>query len=115
MKLIDAAAETYFENGFRYGGFTHEGSLDDGGSERLTVRLGAGADTQLIGACDTDCSDLDLTLYDSSGKEVDSDLQPDDFPIVSIHPARNATYTILVQMVECSADPCRYAIQQLVK
>lgn len=115
LGLIDVAAETFFENGYHYGGYTHEGSLGDGGSERLTIRLGAGMESQLIGACDTDCSDLDLTLYDSTGREVDSDLQPDDFPIVSTTPGKDAAYTILVQMVDCAADPCRYAIQQFVK
>lgn len=115
LGLLDAAAESYFENGYHYGGYTHEGSLEDGESERLTIRIGAGMETQLIGACDTDCSDLDLTLYDPAGREVDSDLQMDDFPIVSVRPNKDAAYTILVQMVECDADPCRYAIQQFVK
>lgn len=115
LGLLDAAAETYFSNGYHYGGYTHEGSLGDGDSERLTVRLGAGMESQLIAACDTDCSDIDLTLYDSAGREVDSDLQVDDFPIVSVRPDKDSAYTILVQMVDCEVDPCRYAIQQFVK
>jgi hypothetical protein len=113
--LIDAAAETYTSNGYHYGGYSHEGSLNDDASDRLTIRLGAGMETQLIAACDTDCSDIDLTLYDSKGNEVDSDLQLDDFPIVSANPARDGVYTILVQMADCDVEPCRYAIQQFVK
>jgi hypothetical protein len=113
--LIEAAAETYIGNGYHYGGYSHEGSLDDGESERLTIRIGAGMETQLIAACDTDCSDIDLTLYDSSGREVDSDVALDDFPIVSTRAGKDASYTILVQMVDCDAEPCRYAIQQFVK
>jgi hypothetical protein len=113
--LIEAAAETYLQNGYHYGGYTHEGSLGDGESERLTIRIGAGMETQLIGACDTDCSDFDLTVYDSAGREADSDLELDDFPIVSITPRKDGVYTILVQMIDCEADPCRYAIQQFVK
>jgi len=113
--LIEAAAETYIANGYHFGGYSHEGELDDGDSERLTVRLGAGMETQLIAACDTDCSDIDLTLYDSSGREVDSDLALDDFPIVSTRAGKDSTYTILVQMVDCEVEPCRYAIQQFVK
>lgn len=113
--LIEAAAETYIDNGYHFGGYSHEGSLDDGESERLTIRIGAGMETQLIAACDTDCSDIDLTLYDSAGKEVDSDLADDDFPIVSTSAGKDASYTILVQMIDCNADPCRYAIQQFVK
>jgi hypothetical protein len=113
--LIEVAAQTYVDMGYHYGGYFHEGSLDDDASERLTIRIGAGMETQLIGACDTDCEDLDLTLYDSSGKEVDSDLQLDDFPIISARPNKDAVYTILVSMADCDVDPCRYAIQQFVK
>ncbi|MEO6387647.1 MAG: hypothetical protein ABIT16_05635 [Croceibacterium sp.] len=115
QRLIEAAAQTYLSNGYHYGGYSHEGSLNDNGSERLTIRVGAGMETQLIGACDTDCSDLDLTIYDSAGREVDSDLQRDDFPIVSLRPGKDASYTILVQMYDCTSEPCRYAIQQFVK
>ena len=115
QSLIEAAAETYLENGYRYGGYSHEGSLKDGGSEQLTIRIGAGMETQLIGACDTDCSDFDLTLYDSSGRQVASDRELDDFPIVSISPRKDGVYTIMVQMIDCETDPCRYAIQQFVK
>ncbi|HWK40500.1 MAG TPA: hypothetical protein VNR60_01090 [Croceibacterium sp.] len=115
LRLIDAAAETYFENGYHYGGFTHEGSLDDGASERLTIRIGAGMETQLIGACDTDCSDIDLTLYDAAGREIDTDVEVDDFPIVSARPNKDGIYTILVHMIDCDQEPCRYAIQQFVK
>lgn len=115
QRMIEAAAETYVDMGYHYGGYFHEGSLDDDESDRLTIRIGAGMETQLIGACDTDCEDLDLTLYDASGKEVDSDLQLDDFPIVSASPNRDAVYTIVVNMADCDVDPCRYAIQQFVK
>jgi len=113
--LIEAAAETYLSNGYHYGGYSHEGSLDKGESERLPIRIGAGMETQLIAACDTDCSDIDLTLYDSAGREVDSDLQLDDFPIVSTRAGKDGSFTILVQMVACDVEPCRYAIQQFVK
>ena len=113
--FIEAAAETYIENGYHYGGYSHEGSLDDDESERLTIRIGAGMETQLFGVCDTDCEDLDLTLYDPSGQEVDSDLELDDFPIVSAKPGKDGVYTILVNMADCDVEPCRYAIQQFVK
>jgi len=39
---MDAAAKPFFDRGYRYGGFSHSGSLNDKTRERLTVRLGAG-------------------------------------------------------------------------
>ncbi|HEX8906703.1 MAG TPA: hypothetical protein VF771_17765 [Longimicrobiaceae bacterium] len=86
------------------------GSLDNGESEMVEVRLDIGTLYQIMGACDNDCTDLDLTLYNSAGNEVDSDLQVDDYPVVSVEPGRTATYRIKVTMARCSAEPCRYGI-----
>jgi hypothetical protein len=112
---MDKAAKPFFDRGYHYGSFFHLGSLKNGASERLSVHLGPGLTTQLMGGCDTDCSDLDLILYDSAGTRVDQDVQADDYPIVSTKPPADAAYTIEVRMVHCRAEPCRYAVQQYVK
>jgi hypothetical protein len=114
-RYMDAAAKPFFDRGYHYGGFFHLGSLKNGATERLTVRLGPGMRTQLMGGCDTDCSDLDLILYDSAGNRVAQDVEADDYPIVTVVPAADAAYTLEVKMVKCKAEPCRYAIQQYVK
>ena len=113
--LIEHAAETYSKNGYHYGGFTKMGSLRDGATERVTVRLASNVDNQLIGVCDTDCSDLDMILFDSNGRQVDSDVLEDDTPILGISPPRDGLYTIEVRMVDCDENPCRYGIQQFIK
>jgi hypothetical protein len=92
---------------------THQiytGSLNNGASEMVEVNLDIGTLYQIMGACDTDCSDLDLTLYDGRGNEIDSDLQLDDYPVVSVEPNRTSTYRVKVTMARCSAEPCRYGI-----
>ena len=114
-RLIDAAAEPILAEGYHYGGFSREGSLGDDGSEDLKVRLGAGMEFMLVGACDTDCSDLDLTLYGPDGGEIASDLLTDDFPIVHVTPKSDGIYRLHVAMVACSAEPCRYAVQPFVR
>ncbi|MFL6857275.1 MAG: hypothetical protein ACJ8EB_05140 [Allosphingosinicella sp.] len=114
-RYMDAAAKPFFDRGYRYGGFAHSGGLANTARERLTIRLGGGLTSQIMGGCDTDCSDLDLVLYDAAGNQVDSDVQADDYPIVSAKPAGDANYTLEVRMAKCRADPCRYAIQQYVK
>lgn len=113
--LIERAGETYSKNGYHFGGFTRNGSLRDGATERVTVRLASNVDNQLIGVCDTDCSDLDLILFDSNGRQVDSDVLDDDTPIIGISPSRDGVYTIEVRMVDCDENPCRYGIQQFIK
>jgi hypothetical protein len=114
-RYMDAAAKPFFDRGYHYGGFSYAGSLNNIARERLTVRLGAGMTSQIMGGCDKDCSDMDLVLYDSAGTQVDSDVQADDYPIVAAKPATDAAYTLEVRMAKCSAEPCRYAIQQYVK
>jgi hypothetical protein len=114
-RLIQTAADSFGSENYSYGGFAHEGSLSDDQSEDVTIRLGAGHDFVIVGACDTDCADFDLTLYDASGNVVDSDLQLDDFPIVRANPARSGVYRLHVSMADCQIDPCRYAIQPFVK
>ena len=112
---MDKAAKPFFDRGYHYGGFSQMASLNEGQTQRLTVSLGAGMRSQLMGGCDTDCSNLDLVLYDSGGRSIDQDVKDDDYPIVSTIPQADAKYTLEVRMVKCKAGPCRYAIQQYVK
>lgn len=109
--LLQNANRLMSEQGFYAIGFTHEGSLNDDASWQATVTLVGGRETILVGMCDGDCSDLDLTLFDTNGNRVDSDVATDDFPIVRTTPKGTGIYTVTVQMAACSVDPCRYAIQ----
>lgn len=107
---LEAAAEVFEERGYRP---THEiftGSLDEGAEEPIRFDLKAGIEYYVMGACDNDCSDLDLILLDSNGSEIDSDLLEDDAPIVGVTPTRAASYSATVRMVTCSAEPCRYGV-----
>jgi hypothetical protein len=100
---------------FEAGGYelTHRiytGSLNDGRSEMVELDLAVGMEYQIMGACDADCSDLDLTLYDGNGNEIDSDLLDDDVPVVSVVVSRSGRFRLRVSMAECSQEPCRYGI-----
>ena len=88
----------------------YTGALNDDASERVQLDLDIGTEYQIIGACDNDCSDVDLTLYDGNGNVVDSDLLADDVPIVSVTVTRSGNFTVVVSMASCSAEPCRYGI-----
>jgi hypothetical protein len=113
--LLDNADELFDEGGYGFAGFAHEGTLDDGQSEDIAIRLGAGLEFVVMGACDADCEDMDLALYDAAGNEVDSDFEMDDFPIVAASPASSGTYRLRVSMPGCTANPCSYALQTFVK
>ncbi|MEW5928137.1 MAG: hypothetical protein AB1941_11680 [Gemmatimonadota bacterium] len=107
---LDAILDEMNLSGFA---LTHDpfvGSLDDAESEDLTVELEAGTEYYLVGACDEDCSDVDLALYNRSGGLVGQDVEEDDYPVLHVEPARAGTYTIRATMAACSEEPCRYGV-----
>lgn len=109
-RLLNNAASVAIDNGMHS---THEpfyGSLDDGDSGNSGVTLRAGTTYMLVGVCDNDCTDLDLRLFSPDGDEVDSDVQDDDTPVVTVTPRQSGRYSVRAIMANCNADPCRYGI-----
>ena len=91
---------------------THEvwlSSLNDDATESVSVPLDAGTSYKIVGVCDEDCSDLDLTLFAGSTK-LDEDVLDDDVPILDAKPSSSGTYRISVTMAACKSSPCRYGI-----
>src|SRR4051794_23351487 len=108
--LLQQAGHTFEERGYSMTHQIYTGSLRNHTSEFVTLQLDIGTQYQIMGACDADCSDMDLTIYAPNGNEVDTDVEMDDFPIVSVSPSRSGTYRVKVVMATCSAEPCRYGV-----
>lgn len=87
------------------------GSLDDDGKSSHNMTVVAGVEYVLFGACDNDCTDVDLIVYDAGGRVVKRDILADDKPVVQFSAARSGTYRIEVVMAVCSTEPCRYGLQ----
>jgi hypothetical protein len=109
-RQLTAAGGTFSQRGYTLSHDIHTGSLRDDASEDLTLSLDGGTEYQIVGVCDNDCSDVDITLYDASGSVVDSDLLDDDVPIVSVSPSRSGRYRVHVSMAVCTAEPCYYGV-----
>lgn len=103
-----AVAEAVGEEGMEIAGEPIGGSLDDGETETVRIRIQPGT-YLIVGACDADCSDLDLALV-SGGEEVDADDAADDSPVLAIEVSEATTVTLRVHMAGCSAEPCRYGV-----
>jgi hypothetical protein len=74
---------------------------------RWRIDLVAGVPYRIIGACDNECSDLDIELIDAhSGEVVASDTLPDDYPIVDHIPPASGPYDVRLIMQTCSIAPC---------
>ncbi len=83
------------------------GRINEGATDSWTFTLQAGTTYQIIGGCDSDCSDLDLDILNGT-TSVGSDVLDDDVPIVTFVAARTATYTVKVIMAACSSQPCYF-------
>ena len=65
-----------------------------------------GQEYRVLGACDTQCTDVDLYVSDPNGNQVGSDVLTDDYPVVSVPAAQDGYYTIRIAMPGCGAESC---------
>jgi hypothetical protein len=86
------------------------GSLDQGDTINYSFQLVAGRSYTILGVCDNDCSDLDITLIDPAGNQVAEDLLTDDKPVASVTARRSGRYRATISMASCSTGACFYAV-----
>jgi hypothetical protein len=101
--------DDYSDNGYEVENYI-VGKLDEDDSDSWTFWLDGGSDYTIIGVCDEDCGDIDLTILDEDEDVVDEDLLEDDYPIVKVSPRRDGPYTIDVDMYSCDVEPCYFGI-----
>jgi hypothetical protein len=86
------------------------GTMNHGGSYRLNATAQRGQEIVITGACDQDCSDLDLIIYDDRGRELDRDVLVDDFPVLRLRAPYSGDYEVEVVMYQCSVNPCYFGV-----
>ncbi len=109
LSQLGIAEQTLRQQGFQQVGQPVSGSLNQGLQWNWPVSLNAGWDYRILGVCDQDCADLDLTLFDQAGVLISQDTSTDDHPLLQSQPAWNGPFTIQVTMYNCSVPPCYYA------
>lgn len=80
--------------------------LQPGETAIWRVHLEAQAAYMIVGACDNECSNIDIELVDASGAVVAGDTLADDFPMVSYTPATSGSYDIRLMLRNCRLAPC---------
>lgn len=75
-----------------------------------SLDLKAGHTYMIQAYCDQDCRDIDLTLYDNNGNQIDLDVQQDDLPLVTVTPRYSARFRYKVTMADCRITPCTYMV-----
>ena len=91
------------------------GSLDRGARATHTLTVAGGTSYIIFGACDNDCTDVDLKILDASGNTVMQDIAVDDRPVLLFTARNSGKYRVEVIMASCSANPCRYGVQLMAR
>ncbi|HWA01430.1 MAG TPA: hypothetical protein VG841_14055 [Caulobacterales bacterium] len=73
---------------------------------REVMHLDVGSSYIFQGACDQDCSDVDMEVLNPRGEKIADDTEPDDRPHVAVTPSRSGDYTVRIWLANCSAEPC---------
>jgi len=74
--------------------------------QRYQVDLVGGTPYRFIGACDNECSNVDIELIAPQGGVVASDLLADDYPVANFTPPENGRYLLRLIMQTCTIAPC---------
>ena len=88
---------------------THNGSLRQGETTDITIKLAAGQQIVIAGVCDEDCSDMDLRVIQNS-TTLGEDILDDDAPMVALQNFAGGTVTVRVEMPACSVAPCAFRV-----
>jgi hypothetical protein len=92
------------------GGLTY-GTLNAGARETRPLSLQAGVAYAILGACDQDCSDMDLRLLAPDSVLVTQDVEVDDRPVLEFTVPRSGVYLVMVMMPGCRQSPCYWGFQ----
>ncbi len=105
---LDATQQQYGQGLPPAPGFTdHVAGMQPQTDDRWVIELVAGTPYRIIGACDNECSNMDIELIDmNTGGVVASDVLPDDVPIVDFAPPANGRYMVRSIMQTCTVAPC---------
>lgn len=110
LSQLQQAQMALAQQGFQVVGQPFSGSLAQGQTWNVPAQLYAGVEYRVLGVCDGDCGDLDLIVYDASGAMLTQDTTVTSQPMVALQPGYNGNYVIQVQMYNCRAAPCYYAL-----
>lgn len=87
------------------------GHAREGASQTpMTLAVTAGTTYTVRGACDSDCSDLDVSIEDNGGKTIVTDTAADDHPTVSFKASTTGQVRVTISMATCKAAICYYGV-----
>jgi hypothetical protein len=91
------------------------GHLNNGASATHQMTVSGGNAYVLFGACDNDCRDVDLKIFDTSGNMIMQDVAVDDTPVLTFTASSSGSYRVEVVMANCNRNPCYYGVQLMAR
>lgn len=89
------------------------GRLESEERRLIPFKVPANGNYMLLAACDDDCYDIDLMLFDADGKQIEIDEYDDDYPVVygDDLKAGQTVYAVL-SMFDCvnEDEGCQYKL-----
>lgn len=85
-------------------------SLYDDSYDNYYFSLKKGWSYVIAAACDEDCGDIDLCLFDENNIKIGCDQGIDDKPMVSVSPKWSGSFRLWIKMEDCDRNPCRFGI-----
>ena len=110
LQQLRAASDELRSDGWRKSHDYFTDKIYRGRTESYKITLDAKERYMIVAFCDTDCDDVDMRLYDNRGKEIDDDVQTDDFPVVGVQTGSSARYEVEVWAPGCYARRCTIGI-----
>lgn len=112
---LDAAASIAADAGYRVssGVIPQDmifGLLPPDGAVWLQVDLRAGTNYVIAGACDYDCSDMDLALQHDA-TTVAEDVELDDVPVIEFRATASGPHLVRVSVPGCDASGCYFGVR----
>ncbi len=76
----------------------------------FTAKLSSDVSYTILGVCDDNCSDLNLTLKNKEGNKIANDEKQDGIPVISFTPTENSDYRITARPDKCTTEKCEFGM-----
>lgn len=83
--------------------------LEKGEVAGFELEVAVDTDYAIIGACDSECFEIGLAVFNEKGELIDVD-RSGDSPIVLIPASKGGTLTVRIEMVDCDESPCAFGV-----
>lgn len=83
------------------------GALSDGGIRTHPMKFPTADKVAIFAICDNDCTDIDISVRDSSGRVIALDNDDSDTAMVTFD-TPGINYYLQVTMANCESNPCEY-------